>query len=123
MDAKNNGSWQIGVAPGGVIHAKFVGPTPTPQIFAFIDALVAVMPDSNAQLVFDLRELGGYNSETKGPMKAWLLKHKLAIKELTVLVPQSGTMLKMIVAAIGLATGVKIRIREDHEEALPSAAG
>ena len=123
MDAKNNESWQISVAPDGLIYARFVGPTPMPEIWKFIDALVAVTPPSNARIVFDLRELGGYNSETKGPMKAWLSKHKLAIKELTVLVAKSGTMVKMIVAAVGLAAGVKIRIREDYEEALPSAVG
>jgi hypothetical protein len=117
MDASRSASWQISVAPGGVIHAKFVGPTPSAEIAPFIDALVAAMPDANARFVFDLRELAGYNSETKAPMKAWLLQHKLAIQELTVLVPKSGTFLKMVVAAIALATGVKMRIVEDLEEA------
>jgi predicted lysophospholipase L1 biosynthesis ABC-type transport system permease subunit len=117
VHADRNASWQISVAADGVIYSKFVGPTPSDEIAAFIEALVAIMPQANARLVFDLRELGGYNSETKAPMKAWLLRHKLAILELTVLVPKSGTILKVVVAAIALASGVKIRIREDLEEA------
>jgi len=117
MDANRSASWQISVTADGVIYSKFVGPTPSDEIARFIESLVATMPEANARLVFDLRELGGYNSETKAPMKAWLLKHKLAILELTVLVPKSGTILKVVVAAIALATGVKIRIREDLEEA------
>ena len=117
MDADRSASWQISVAADGTIHAKFVGPTPSDEIASFIEALVARMPEANARLVFDLRELGGYNSETKAPMKAWLSQYKLAIQELTVLVPKSGTILKVVIAAIALATGVKIRIREDLEEA------
>jgi predicted lysophospholipase L1 biosynthesis ABC-type transport system permease subunit len=116
MDSSRSAFWQISVATNGLIYSRFVGPTPMNEMLAFIDALVAIMPQANARLVFDLRELGGYNSETKAPMKAWLLKHKLAIQELTVLVPKTGTILKIVVAAIALATGVKVHIREDFEE-------
>jgi hypothetical protein len=97
----------------GVIYAKFVGPTLTHEVPAFIDALVAIMPASNARLVFDLRELEGYNSEAKEPMKAWLLKHKLAISELRVIVPRPGAILRVVIPAMALATGVKILIREE----------
>lgn len=117
MNAKRSASWQINVTEDGVIHSKFTGPTPSDEIAPFTEALTARMPAAHARLVFDLRELGAYNAETKAPMKAWLLEHKLAILELTVLVPKSGAMLKMVVAAIALATGVKIRIREDLEDA------
>ena len=117
MDANRDANWQISVAADGVIHAKFVGPTRSDEVAPFIAALVARMPAANARLVFDLRELSGYNPETKAPLKAWLLQHKLAILELTVLVPKSGTMLKVAVAAIALATGVKIRIGEDLDVA------
>jgi hypothetical protein len=117
MDANRSVSWQISVAADGVIHSKFVGPTPSEEVAPFIEALVARMPEANARLVFDLRGVVGYNAAIKGPMKAWLLQHKLAILELTVLVPKSGMMLKMVVAAVALATGVKILIREDLEEA------
>ena len=115
MDANRATSWQIRVE-GGVIYCKFVGPTPTDEISGFLQALVAAMPESSARLVFDLRELEGYNSETKAPIKRWLLQHKLAISELTVLVPKSGTILKVVTAAVALAAGVKIQIREDIEE-------
>jgi predicted lysophospholipase L1 biosynthesis ABC-type transport system permease subunit len=120
MNVSRATSWQLRVTPDGVIHAKFVGPTRSDEIAPFIAALVALMPAAQARLIFDLRELEGYNAETKGPMKAWLLKHKLAIGELTVIVAKSRTILKMVVAAMSLATGVKISIR-DVEEA-PSLA-
>jgi hypothetical protein len=117
MEAGSSESWQIRVAPSGVIVCKFIGPTPLDELSAFIIALEEIMPAANARLVFDLRELGGYNSDTKAPMKAWLLEHKLAIRELTVLVPKSSTILKVVVAAIALATGMKLKIREDLDEA------
>lgn len=116
MEANSSESWQIQVAGSGLIVCRFVGPTPLDELSAFIVALDEIMPPANARLVFDLRELGGYNAETKAPMKAWLLEHKLAIRELTVLVPKSSTILKVVVAAIALATGMKLRIREDFEE-------
>jgi hypothetical protein len=115
MDAIRAPSWQICVAADAVVYAKFVGPTPTREIAEFIAALDRVLPTANARLVFDLRELGGYNSETKEPMKTWLLRRKLAIRELTVIVPKSQGILKVVVAAIALAAGVKILIREELE--------
>jgi hypothetical protein len=118
MDANRSASWQISVAASGIVHAKFVGPTASAEIAPFIEALTAAMPTANARLLFDLRELLGYNADIKAPMKTWLLRHKLAILELTVLVPKSGTMLKMATAAIALATGVKIHIRENLDEAV-----
>ncbi|HEY4105288.1 MAG TPA: hypothetical protein VGM44_15430 [Polyangiaceae bacterium] len=117
MDANRATCWQLRVTPDGVIHAKFFGPTLTEEIDPFVEALVAIMPASRARLVFDLRELDGYNAETRGPMKAWLLKNKLAIHELTVIVAKSRTILKMVVAAMALATGVKILIRDVEEAA------
>jgi hypothetical protein len=44
---------------------------------------------------------------------ATLLANKLAIRELVVVVPKSNVILKMVTAAIGLAVGVKITIREE----------
>jgi hypothetical protein len=122
MDADRTASWTLSKAASGVIYSKFIGPTPLDELLKFIAALDALMPGSNARLVFDLRELGGYNSDTKEPMKAWILKRKLAIRELTVVVPKSGVILKMVTAAIALATGVKISIREDFAEAASFAA-
>lgn len=113
---QSGASWRIDTtAAGDTIWLTFAGPTRTHEIPAFIDALNAVMPDSSAKIVFDLRGLDGYNPETKEPMKAWLLEHKLAIEELTVVLPKSRTFLRMVVAAISLATGVKIRLRDDAD--------
>ncbi len=110
----NHPSWRIGkAADGGAIWLKFVGPTPTDELRAFIDTLTASIPTSHARVVFDLRELNGYNPEAKQPIKSWLLEHKLTLEEVTVIVPKSGVWLRMVTAAIGLAVGVKIRIRDD----------
>jgi len=122
MAANNTPSWQITRSANGAIHSRFVGPTPTAEMLEFIAALNSAMPPAHARLIFDLSELDGYNAETKAPMKTWLLEHKLAIQEITVIVPKARTILKMVVAAISLATGVKMHIRETGEELTSYAA-
>lgn len=96
--------------------SKFVGPTSSSSFDEFLAALGARMPEAAATLVFDLRRLEGYNPDTKDPMKAWLRDHKLAIAELVVVVRKSDTILKMVTAAIGLAVGLRISIREEAFE-------
>ena len=103
-------------ADGSTLFSSFVGPTPTAAFDEFLAALSRLLPEASATLVFDLRRLDGYNPATKEPMKAWLLSNKLAIAEVVVVVKRSETMLKVVTAAIGLAVGVKIRIREEPAE-------
>jgi hypothetical protein len=118
VERASDGSWSVEqIAPGGPLLLEFVGPTSTASFNEFLAALGASMPEGRATLVFDLRRLEGYNPETKDPMKAWLRVHKLAIAELVVVVRKSETILKMVTAAIGLAVGVKISIREEPVEA------
>lgn len=100
------------MAASGTIWLRFVGPTRTSEISEFLEALTAMMPAEDASIVFDLRELEGHNPDTKEPIKAWLLANKPRIAQVTVIVPKSGAILKMVTAVIALATGVKIRIRE-----------
>jgi hypothetical protein len=110
-------SWGITkVAASGAIWLRFVGPTRTEEVPEFLDALTAMMPHEDANVVFDLRALVGHNPDTKEPIKSWLLENKSRISQITVLVPKSGAILKMVTAVIALATGVKIRIREDMDE-------
>lgn len=107
-------SWRISKGADGRIWVRFVGPTPTNEVRAFLDVLTASMPtSSSAKVIFDLRELGGYNPEAKQPIKSWLLEHKLTLEDVTVIIPKSSTWLRMVTAAIGLAVGVKIRILDD----------
>jgi len=75
-----------------------------------------MMPPEDAVVVFDLRQLVGHNPDTKEPIKAWLRDNKARLASVTVLVPKSSTIIKMVTAVISLATGVKIRIRDDMEE-------
>jgi hypothetical protein len=110
-------SWGITkVAATGTIWLRFVGPTRTSEVSDFINALSEMMPEEDANIVFDLRELVGHNPDTKEPIRDWLRDNKPRIAQITVIVPKSGAILKMVTAVIALATGVKIRIREDMEE-------
>ena len=115
-------SWSITkVAATGTIWLRFVGPTRTPEVPEFIHALNEMMPEGDANVVFDLRRLEGHNPDTKEPIKAWLRHNKPRIGAITVLVPKSGTIVKMVTAVISLATGVKIHIREDMEDSVSVA--
>jgi hypothetical protein len=116
-EESHHASWRIGRAPNdGAIWLKFVGRTPTEEVRPFLDTLTATMPRSHAKVVFDLRELNGYNPDAKLPIKSWLLEHKLRLDEVTVIIPKSGVWLRMVTAAIGLAVSVKIRIRDELYE-------
>lgn len=110
-------SWAITkVAATGTIWLRFVGPTLTSECPDFIGALNEMMPEEDANVVFDLRQLVGHNPDTKEPIKTWLRDNKARIATITVIVPKSSAILKMVTAVIGLATGVKIHIREDMDE-------
>ena len=115
-------SWAITkMAATGTIWLRFVGPTRSAEVPAFIEALDEMMPEEEANLVFDLRELDGHNPDTKEPIKTWLRVNKARIAKVTVLVPKAGTILKMVIAVIALAVGIKIRIREEWDEAITVA--
>jgi hypothetical protein len=109
-------SWSITkVAATGTIWLRFVGPTRSAEVTDFITALNEMMPAEDGHFVFDLRELEGHNPDTKEPIKTWLRQNKPRIASVTVLVPKTGAILKMVTAVISLATGVKIHIREEMD--------
>lgn len=115
-------SWAITkVAATGTIWLRFIGPTLTEEVPDFIAALDEMMPEDNAKVVFDLRKLVGHNPDTKEPIKTWLRDNKPRLAQIIVLVPKSGTILKMVTAVIALATGVKIQIREEMDEPVSAA--
>lgn len=74
------------------------------------------MPENNAYVVFDLRELHGHNPDSKGPIKNWLIANRVRLSQVIVVVPQAATIIKMITAVVGLAAGVKILVRDDLAE-------
>jgi hypothetical protein len=116
-------SWRIAkVAATGTIWLRFVGPTRTEEVPGFIGALDEMMPDEDANVVFDLRELDGHNPDTKEPIKTWLRDNKSRLSTVTVIVPKAGAILKMVTAVISLATGVKIHIRDDMDESASVAS-
>jgi hypothetical protein len=116
-------SWRIAkVAATGTIWLCFVGPTRTEEVPAFMKALDEMMPDEDANVVFDLRELDGHNPDTKEPIKTWLRENKPRISTVTVIVPKADTILKVVTAVIGLATGIKIHIRDDMDENAAAAS-
>lgn len=107
-------SWSITkLAATGTIVLRFVGPTRTPEIAEFLAALTEMMPQENANIVFDLRRLVGHNPDTKQPIKKWLIEHRPRIGQITVVVPKAAIIQKIATAVIGLASGVKIRVRDD----------
>jgi hypothetical protein len=116
-------SWRIAkVAATGTIWLRFVGPTRTEEVPDFLKALEEMMPEEDANVVFDLRQLEGHNPETKDPIKTWLRENKPRLGTVTVLVPKAGSILKMVTAVIGLATGIKINIRDDLDENASAAS-
>lgn len=92
---------------------RFVGPTRTPEVAEFLTALTEMMPQENANIIFDLRRLVGHNPDTKQPIKKWLIEHRLRIGQITVVVPKAAIIQKIATAVIGLASGVKIKVRDD----------
>ena len=112
-------SWTITkVASTGAIVLRFVGPTRTWEVPEFLAALTDMMPEEHANVIFDLRELVGHNPEVKQPIKRWLIAHRARIASLTVVVARYATIIKVATAVIGLATGIKIKIRDDLDGAL-----
>ena len=112
-------TWTITkLAATGTIVMRFVGATRTAEIPEFLQALTDMLPDENANIIFDLRELVGHNPETKQPMKRWLVEHKARLGEVTVVLDRRAAILKMVVAVISLASGIRIKVREDLEGSL-----
>ncbi len=109
-------SWTLtkGVASGTLVM-RFIGPTATSDIPEFLAALTKQMPARNAHIVFDLRELQGHNLDTRAPIQKWLVGNKPRIAQVTVVVKKAATILKMATSVVGLATGVRIKIRDDLE--------
>lgn len=107
-------SWSITkLAATGTIVLRFVGPTRTWEIAEFLSALTEMMPPEDANIIFDLRQLVGHNPETKQPLKTWLIENRGRIGQVTVVLPKAAILLKMATAVIGLASGVKIKVRDD----------
>src|SRR5262245_37698754 len=107
-------SWAITKsAATGTIVLRFVGPTRSWEIPEFFAALNEMMPAENAQVIFDLRELDGHNPDTKAPSKKWLLENKSRIGQVTIVVPRAATILKIVAGVLSLASGVKMKVRDD----------
>jgi hypothetical protein len=102
-------------AASGTLLLRFVGPTPSSEISAFISALTQNMPERRAHLIFDLRQLEGHNLDTRAPIQRWLMANRPRIAKVTVVVNKAATIIKMATSVVGLAAGVKIEIRDDLE--------
>ena len=63
----------------------------------------------------DLRELDGHNPDTKAPSKKWLIENRARIGQVTIVVPRAATILKIVAGVLSLATGVKMKVRDDLE--------
>lgn len=101
------------LASDGTVVIRFFDHTPTHEIPIFFAAISEMMPAQNANVIFDLRELVSHNPDTKEYAKRWLLENKSRLAQVTVVVAKTATILKMATAVVGLASGVKIRLRDD----------
>ena len=107
-------SWAIAMsAATGAIVLRFVGPTLTPEIPEFFAALSEMMPEKDAQVLFDLRQLHGHNPEMKGPATRWLLENKSRLGQVTVVLRRAAALHKLIVGVLSVATGVNMKVRDD----------
>jgi hypothetical protein len=94
---------------------RFVGRTRSWEIPEFFAALTDMMPAENAQVIFDLRELESHNPDTKGPSKKWLRENRARIGQITIVVRRAATLLKIVSGVLGLASGLKMKVRDDLE--------
>ena len=114
LDVPANQSWAIAKsAVTGAIVLRFVGPTRTEEIAQFFAALSEMMPEKGAQILFDLRELHGHNPEIKPPATRWLIDNKPRIGQVTVVLRRAAALHKLLVAVLSVATGVKMKVRDD----------
>jgi hypothetical protein len=66
-----------------------------------------------ADLVIDIRELNGHNSETRDLWKVWLGKHKRQVRSVVVVLQRAMALHRMVTAAVGLAVGIRIEVAEE----------
>jgi len=109
-------SWTLSKgAVTGTVVLRFVGPTLTEEIPEFLAALTKQLPEREAHVIFDLRELEGHNLDTRAPIQKWLREHRSRIARLTVVVQKAATIIKMAATVVGLASNVRIELRDDIE--------
>jgi hypothetical protein len=125
LDVPPEKSWAIAKsAVTGAIVLRFVGPTRTEEIAQFFAALSEMMPEKDAQILFDLRELHGHNPEIRLPATRWLRDHKPRIGQVTVVLRRAAALHKLLVAVLSVATGVTMKVRDDlgGESFVPTSA-
>jgi len=107
-------SWAIAKsAATGVIVLRFVGPTQTREIPQFFGALSEMMPEKDAQILFDLRQLHGHNPDMTLSATRWLVDNKSRIGQITVVLRRAAALHKLLVSVLSVATGVKMKVRDD----------
>jgi hypothetical protein len=99
----------------GTLVLRFVGPTPTAESPGFLGALREHMPQGEAHIVFDVRELVGHNVDTRIALQRWLLDNRARIAQVTVVVNKAATIVKMATSVVSMAARIKIKIRDDLE--------
>lgn len=99
----------------GRIWLVFRGPTSREDMEAVLSLASMEMPIERARVVFDLRALVGHNPETRPLATDWLRREKHRLESVDVITGQTAAVIRMITSAVGLAVGIRIRIRDDAE--------
>lgn len=103
--------WSLKSDERGRVYLSFFGPTATEALVECFKALSEMMHD-DVQLVVDIRELDGHNVESRQLWRDWLAQHKAQLRNVVVVVKRAMVMYRMVIAAVGLAAGVRIHVVE-----------
>ncbi len=104
--------WSLRVDALGRIQVVFVGPTITEALVRCLNALSSVMRD-RAEVIVDIRDLVGHNTDSRDLWRGWLAKHKTQLRSLTVVVKRAMALHRMVTVAVGLAVGIRIHVVDE----------
>lgn len=104
--------WSLRVDASGRIRVVFFGPTTTEALMKCLEALSSVVRDQ-VELIVDIRELVGHNTDSRELWKIWLANHKSQVRSVTVVVERAMALHRMVTTVVGLAVGIRIHVVDE----------
>lgn len=102
--------WRISRDGNDRLVVQFHGYTPTDDLRKCLRALSGALPAKDGHVIVDLREIDGHNPEVRDPWKSWIQQHKSRLASIDVVITNTNVVTRMVVGALGLATGVRMRL-------------